>query len=140
MTSYIKFSILNVHCAHCNLNLFNTRYESAFLSGQQGIEFTTARFWIGLSDLETPGFYKWIDNSPVTYTNWGVGQPGNFMITYLCVTGIVSLQQLQSGSHKLDTIFKSHISYKWENIIYLKIYKVWYIGRMWWVLSKLILK
>ena len=33
-----------------------------------------------------------------------------------------------------STIFKSHISHKWENNIDLfeDIYKVWYLGRMWW--------
>ncbi len=36
--------------------------------------------------------------------------------------------------NKLGTFFKSHIFHKWENIMNLfgDIYKVWYLGRMWW--------
>lgn len=27
-------------------------------------------YWIGLSDENSDGIYMWVDNSPVTYTNW----------------------------------------------------------------------
>src|SRR3954471_4996661 len=33
--------------------------------------------WIGLSDELNEGTFVWYDGSPVTYTNWGSGEPNN---------------------------------------------------------------
>jgi hypothetical protein len=35
------------------------------------------KFWIGFTNLNRPN-YQWIDNSPITWTNWIGGQPDNF--------------------------------------------------------------
>ena len=40
--------------------------------------FGTAKLWIGFTDQETEGTWKWISNEPVTYTNWAPGEPNNF--------------------------------------------------------------
>ncbi len=57
---------------------------------------TGAQALIGLNDLQVEGKYTWTDGSPVTYTNWGGGQPDN------CV-GCCSLEgQGEDIVHVLD--------------------------------------
>ena len=34
--------------------------------------------WIGLSDRVTENYFQWDEGVPVTYTNWGRGEPNNF--------------------------------------------------------------
>ena len=41
--------------------------------------------WIGLNDLKTKGKYEWSDGSPVSWTNWYVGQPDETTIIKTCV-------------------------------------------------------
>ncbi len=31
--------------------------------------------WIGFTDQSSPGTFEWTDGSPLTYSNWGTGQP-----------------------------------------------------------------
>ena len=33
--------------------------------------------WIGLSDSRSEGSFEWVTGEPVTYTNWGTGEPNN---------------------------------------------------------------
>ncbi|MGE5657357.1 MAG: lectin-like protein [Actinomycetota bacterium] len=37
-------------------------------------------FWIGYTDAESPGTYKWVNDEPVTFTNWNKlwGEPNNY--------------------------------------------------------------
>lgn len=34
-------------------------------------------YWIGLTDAETEGVFKWVTGEPFSYANWGIGQPDN---------------------------------------------------------------
>lgn len=36
-----------------------------------------AQSWIGATDEVTPGIWKWVDGSPITFTAWFLGQPDN---------------------------------------------------------------
>ena len=38
---------------------------------------TTRHLWIGLSDHQSEGDFRWHDGTPFTYRNWGDGQPGD---------------------------------------------------------------
>ena len=38
---------------------------------------TTRHLWIGLSDYQDEGDFRWHDGTPFTYRNWGDGQPGS---------------------------------------------------------------
>ena len=33
--------------------------------------------WIGLTDFLNEGTFSWVDEAPVTFTNWRVNQPNN---------------------------------------------------------------
>ncbi len=37
----------------------------------------STELWIGLSDVVEEGVFVWTDGSPVTYSNWGPGEPNN---------------------------------------------------------------
>ncbi|NWW90882.1 MRC1 protein, partial [Rhynochetos jubatus] len=51
------------------------RYEQAFITSVIG--FSPAKyFWIGLSDVEEQGTFKWANGDMVTFTHWNAGMPG----------------------------------------------------------------
>jgi C-type mannose receptor len=43
------------------------------LAGMDG----TGNIWIGFNDITTETVFVWTDGSPVTYTNWNIGEPNN---------------------------------------------------------------
>uniref|UniRef100_A0A8C5T7L3 MRC1 protein n=1 Tax=Malurus cyaneus samueli TaxID=2593467 RepID=A0A8C5T7L3_9PASS len=51
------------------------RYEQAFLTSVIGFK-PEKYFWIGLSDVEEQGTFKWASGDPVTFTHWNMGMPG----------------------------------------------------------------
>uniref|UniRef100_A0A8B9QQM5 Macrophage mannose receptor 1 n=1 Tax=Anas platyrhynchos TaxID=8839 RepID=A0A8B9QQM5_ANAPL len=51
------------------------RYEQAFLTSVIGFN-PAKHFWIGLSDTEEEGTFKWASGDTVIFTHWNVGMPG----------------------------------------------------------------
>ena len=46
--------------------------ENVFVSNM-----IASQIWIGLTDRDQEGTFKWISNEPVSYTNWAPGEPNN---------------------------------------------------------------
>ncbi|KAK2531290.1 macrophage mannose receptor 1 [Columba livia] len=62
------------------------RYEQAFLTSVIG--FNPAKyFWIGLSDTEEQGTFRWASGDPVTFTHWNAGMPGGESGCVAMITG-----------------------------------------------------
>ena len=38
--------------------------------------------WIGLNSVYQSSLWEWVDNHPVTYTNWGQGEPNNYNVSF----------------------------------------------------------
>ncbi|XP_076027210.1 CD209 antigen-like protein C isoform X2 [Genypterus blacodes] len=54
-----------------NLVIINNRGEQAFLKGLHDL------FWIGLSDLDNEGQWRWVDGTGLTDGAWAPGEPNN---------------------------------------------------------------
>ncbi len=63
----------------------NSQAENNFLSNTWG-SFTATQLdsdqvlgqlWIGLNDRAEEGNFEWVSGAPITYTNWGTGEPNN---------------------------------------------------------------
>ncbi|KAK0132901.1 Macrophage mannose receptor 1 [Merluccius polli] len=55
-----------------DLIVINSREEQEFVDGLRG------DYWIGLSDGDTEGTWKWVDGTNMTSSSWGPGEPHNY--------------------------------------------------------------
>ncbi|XP_053145617.1 hepatic lectin-like [Hemicordylus capensis] len=60
---------------HSHLVVINNMAEQNFLQTRTRNE----RYWMGLTDLELEGHWRWVDGSDYrnSFTYWGVGEPNN---------------------------------------------------------------
>ncbi|NXO00786.1 MRC1 protein, partial [Rhinopomastus cyanomelas] len=52
------------------------RYEQAYLTSLVGLR-PEKYFWIGLSDVEDQGTFRWANGEAVSFTHWGAAMPGS---------------------------------------------------------------
>ncbi|XP_073672064.1 uncharacterized protein [Paramisgurnus dabryanus] len=55
-----------------DLIIINNKEEQDFV-----INMSTLGVWIGLSDIDEEGRWKWVDNSTLNYRSWGSGEPNS---------------------------------------------------------------
>ncbi|XP_071199603.1 CD209 antigen-like protein E isoform X2 [Salvelinus alpinus] len=55
-----------------DLVIIDSREEQNLINGFNGM------FWIGLSDRETEGSWKWVDGTPLTIQYWKSGEPNSY--------------------------------------------------------------
>ncbi|KAK0133964.1 CD209 antigen [Merluccius polli] len=65
-----------------DLIVINSREEQEFVSRQAGDQW----FWIGLSDGDTEGTWKWVDGTIMTSSFWGRGEPNDYGGAEDCVS------------------------------------------------------
>ncbi|KAM9449640.1 CD209 antigen-like protein A isoform 2-T2 [Clarias gariepinus] len=70
-----------------------------------------SRTWIGLSDRDKEGEWKWVDGTPLTSGNWGPGQPDNFNEEDCAEIGFPDKQDLNDRpcSHKQGWICEKRV-------------------------------
>ncbi|XP_027551485.1 macrophage mannose receptor 1-like isoform X1 [Neopelma chrysocephalum] len=74
----VTFSEAKKTCERSNgyLTSIGDRYEQAYLTSLTGLS-SEKYFWIGLSDIEERGSFKWVTGEGVLYTNWNAAMPGS---------------------------------------------------------------
>ncbi|KGL73954.1 Macrophage mannose receptor 1, partial [Tinamus guttatus] len=52
-----------------------SRYEQAYLTSLVGLR-PEKYYWLGLSDMEDQGTFKWVNGEAITFTHWDAAMPG----------------------------------------------------------------
>ncbi|XP_052763180.1 perlucin-like [Mya arenaria] len=60
-----------------NLVHVNNVQERDFLRDHLNHQLPVAYWWMGLSDDDIEGQFRWTDNQPLTFTDWFPGEPNN---------------------------------------------------------------
>ena len=70
----VTFPIANQTCVNLGgyLATVSDADENAFVHGQ-----ITVDSWIGYTDIDIEGTFRWVTGEPTTYTNWLQGAPDN---------------------------------------------------------------
>ena len=65
--------------------------------------------WIGGTDKDKEGTWKWTDGSPFEFTWWRPGQPDNYMGNEDCLHMVVEKQQSEAmwNDYPCTSIFKN---------------------------------
>ncbi|XP_078392945.1 CD209 antigen-like protein 2 isoform X1 [Cetorhinus maximus] len=76
-TDKVNWDSAKQQCESQNTHLIviNTEQEQNFI--KKSIENNPGDYWIGLTDRESEGNWKWVDGSPVSFTKWYQGEPNN---------------------------------------------------------------
>ncbi|XP_042329972.1 macrophage mannose receptor 1-like [Sceloporus undulatus] len=73
----VTFSEAKIFC-EANKGFLTTvedRYEQAYLTSLVGLR-TESYFWIGLSDVQHPGTFRWTNGDNILFTHWNSDMPG----------------------------------------------------------------
>ncbi|POI30844.1 hypothetical protein CIB84_005405, partial [Bambusicola thoracicus] len=68
------------------LRKLQMRYEQAYLTSLVGLR-PEKYFWLGLSDMEDQGTFRWSSGEDVSFTHWGAGMPA-ISSQYFCRSDI----------------------------------------------------
>lgn len=68
----------------CLNTVFHLRNEQAFLISLTGLRFEKY-FWLGLSDTEEQGIFRWTSGETPSFTHWNSAMPGKFCMSLTLV-------------------------------------------------------
>lgn len=80
---YNGFASFNEAVSICKANnltmlTINNKEENNYICQMISQLDNSYMYWLGLSDKDSEGTWKWVNGDPITYTNWERGQPDNY--------------------------------------------------------------